>query len=345
LTPGQSIAYINFTNGAGSYTIGTLAGSILSLGAATTPSGITMALAGSPLVPNQTVNAPIALLGNVTFTANNATSTMTIGGPITGNAKTISGGGSGTEILSGTITGAGSISTTAGNKLILNGVGSTTGGFNPSGGWIILNGTDNVGATNINIYGSGTPVLAGNGTVTEASGTSGLRLALSPTGPGSLSPGDPTAVNTIGTFTANVPNVTFGTSTSVSTFMVDVGAASASDRLVIGGTGANGKLVLSNIYDKLALTGLTGAWDGSTYIIATFNAYGVPASTNIFDTVTVNGGANITGAQSQISLGTSPIDYKVVYSATDIELQAIPEPATLGLLVLGGVGMLIRRKR
>jgi hypothetical protein len=127
--------------------------------------------------------------------------------------------------------------------------------------------------------------------------------------------------------------------------MVDVGAASASDRLVIGGTGANGKLVLSNIYDKLALTGLTGAWDGSTYIIATFNAYGVPASTNIFDTVTVNGGANITGAQSQISLGTSPIDYKVVYSATDIELQAIPEPATLGLLVLGGVGMLIRRKR
>jgi hypothetical protein len=86
-----------------------------------------------------------------------------------------------------------------------------------------------------------------------------------------------------------------------------------------------GTLSLDPTYSVLDLNALAGAFDGSTYTILT-------------DTSRTGTFGSVEGL---------PSNYTVVYNPTDIQLvaTAVPEPATLGLVLIGFTTLSLRRKR
>ncbi len=100
---------------------------------------------------------------------------------------------------------------------------------------------------------------------------------------------------------------------------IDIGAATASDRVAV-----IGDLEL-NAGSQLDLIALSGAWDGSTYTVATFTG-------------------SLLGAGVFTTVAGLDANYQVNYNTSSITLSAIPEPASLALLGLGGLLMLPRRR-
>ncbi|MEX2607058.1 MAG: PEP-CTERM sorting domain-containing protein [Kiritimatiellia bacterium] len=180
--------------------------------------------------------------------------------------------------------------------------GTHTGGDN----YTISGGTDNSGT----LAGSGSIVLADNTKTFSFTGASGQLAALNPG-----ESGTDTSTLTLGSGSIDtVVNLN-----DFSELRVDIGGGTASDRLDIFGD------LNLDPGSSLNLLSLGGAWDGSTYTVATFS--------NLSGTFgTVNG----------LDSG-----YQVNYGSNDITLSVIPEPSTLVLIgiALASLGLLRRRKR
>ncbi len=126
---------------------------------------------------------------------------------------------------------------------------------------------------------------------------------------GVLSPSPDDSNDGVGTITSNrAVNINAG-----GVFAADLDAAGVSDLLEVG----DGKTLTLDAASVLDLNDLGGAFDGSTYTIAT---YGAGFLTGTFGTVNGLGGG-----------------YQVIYGSEAITLELIPEPASLALLMVGGL--------
>jgi fibronectin-binding autotransporter adhesin len=260
-----------------------------------------------------------------------------------------SGAGKGNVIDNGTITmgtlnvsinglsGSGIFNSDAGNAQ--PGRTLTIGNNNANGNFSgIIQQTGGHGLLNVIKTGSGTQVLSGAnnylGTTTVNGGTllvngnqSSATGAVTVNNSGTVLGGTGTiggavTVNGLATITAATNGTTgaltlssdltlTGTSGNLATYLVDL-TAITSDKLAI--TGNLNLHSMSNAFDQISFQGTTGA---SSYILATFGSL-----TGTFGTVT-----------------NLPSGYHLVYNATDIELDVVPEPGTwlAGALVFGSL--------
>ncbi len=188
---------------------------------------------------------------------------------------------------------------------------------------------DNAAAQTVTLAAGTGGTLAGTGTINTIVTNNGV-----------LMPGDPGVNSGIGTLTISA-NTTApvsmtslttsttpgGTVTNNGTLMINLGAAGSSSLLAITApTGAVGNLALG-ANSVLDLVNIGGAFDGSTYTIATFTG-------------------TLTGTFGSI-IGLAST-YKVNYNANSITLSGtapVPEPATLGLFGVAGLGLLLLRRR
>lgn len=223
-----------------------------------------------------------------------------------------------TSLYQGDITGEGSVTVSAPSSAggqIFAGHNTYSGTTTISGGTLKVDG-DTSGQGNYTILGSvfthatlsgsGTIGLASNGIITLGGGTSQFSY---------LTAGDLSAAGTLHVITSGTGKVVFSDN---SIFLADVGAAGLSDLLAITG----GRIDLTSSTDTLSLNGLSGAFDGSNYTLATFSpsgAYGV------FNTVT-----------------GLPGNYTVVYNQTSIMLVGVPEPTVLAIFSFGVALLFIR---
>ncbi len=154
-----------------------------------------------------------------------------------------------------------------------------------------------VGAT-ATLTGSGTIGLLPNGTVTVGA-----------TNPSQLSAGGDSSFATLTVITSGTGGVVFD---QQGIFLVDIGPAGASDHLAIVG----GSIDLTGSNDTLMLNNLAGAFDGSSYTIATFSQ---DIGSGVFDAV----------------IGLPP-DYMILYSPTAIMLVPTAQLPTVTLTVTDG---------
>jgi len=240
-----------------------------------------------------------------------------------------------TTLLNGTHLGAstGTTGLKSGSILGLDTTNAGGGSFtystviaNPNSGANVLGltkrGTGQVVLDQANTYTGPTTVSAGtllvNGslasgsTVTVAGGTLG--------GTGTIN--GPVIVDLAGTLApgASIDTLEVGATTLNGTFLVDVDANGTSDLLAVTGNLALGGASILTIVDPLKLV------LGKTYTIAT---YGTRSGT-------FGGGTNL----------PAPSPWYVDYgTGSNDKITLTPEPATLALLALGGLALILRRKR
>ncbi|MHB1155887.1 MAG: PEP-CTERM sorting domain-containing protein [Phycisphaerales bacterium] len=260
------------------------------------------------IVANTTAadTADIRVIGS-----NITTGTATYTGPITlGDLQGLANGLELSAASGGTTAFNGAISDGANSsKITVNG-GGTVNLANPTGN-LYDGGTTVTGNTSLvvsNTSGSAT----GTGAVVIATGSKlgGNGSVSGPvTGAGNIAPG-----NSIGTLTV-------GSAAISGTFSVELQSAGVSDLLTVVGN-----LDITNT--TLGLTDLGGALDGSTYIIATYGSLT---------------GSQFFAVDPLLDANGYTVDYN--YQGGNQIALVIPEPATLGLMTLGGMMIATRRNK
>jgi len=304
---GSTINGLNVTNGTM-----TVSGDTAFTGGITVGSGTTLTLTGTnTLSGGVTVN-------NGTFVFNSVNAL----GVAAGNTTTLNGGtmrytstGSGSTGRAFALSGAPTMDITTG-KLTLGGtIGGSGGSLTKTGdGTLVLSGTQS--------YTGGTTVSAGtlllNGTY--SGGAVGVASNASLGGTGSA-----TSVSNSGTLSA-------GTSGTVGTFALSDLSGTGTIGVDLDGAAAAGSQIdRINVSGALDLTGAT----------INFNQLSAPVDgAYVFASY-----GSLTGTPTLLNV---PTGYEVNFnynSGSQIALTAVPEPAVLGLLAVGAVGLLRRRRR
>jgi autotransporter-associated beta strand protein len=221
--------------------------------------GHTLTLGGSGITVNSgagavTLSSPIAL-SNLQAWLNNSSNTLTIAGSINNSSSDLTVGGSGATLISGTMSGAGTLNKDGAGILTLSGSNTNTGTIT------VLNGTLKSGSSTAFV--SSTPIV-----IADAAGATlditGINTTL-----GSLAGGGSTG----GEVTLGGATLTVGANNSTTSF---AGVISGSGNFVKTGTGT------------LALTG-TNAYTGTTTISQGTVQFGAAAPT-VLGSFVMNGG-------------------------------------------------------
>lgn len=238
------------------------------------------------------------------FAATN-TSASSFAGSVTGNLNLENGRATFNSGVDQTFTST-SASTYTGTTTLHTGSFTVNGTHNGGGNYVVGSRTDAAGGGTLG--GSGTVVLSVSTNTFNLTGNAADRLAV-------LRPGATGADTTAMTLGSTGINTTVNLN-NFSVMRLDVGAGGNSDRLAVFG-GLN-----IDSGSTLDLLGLGGAFDGSSYTLATFTG----TRTGTFGTVT--------GLQN---------GYGIVYGANSIT-AVIPEPSA-ALMLLGGMGLVVMRRR
>jgi autotransporter-associated beta strand protein len=212
--------------------------------------------------------------------------------------------------FAGTIAGTGRVtSVRLSNFQSFSGNNTYTGTTSISGVLLINGITSGQGDYIVGISGGVQPgTLGGTGTI-------GLAPNAQVMVGGTLEPGPYRDLQTPGTLHVQASG-TGGVVFNSSSFWADIAGGGLSDLLAIDG----GSIDLRSTNDRLTLNSLAGAFDGSSYTIATFDQN---LGGGTFDTVS-----------------GLPANYRIAYDATSIRLLAVPEPSTV-VAGLFGIGLLL----
>jgi len=215
--------------------------------------------------------------------------------------------------ISSVIAGPGALTKSGVGTLTLTGANTYTGATTISNGTLKLTGTGSIASSpiidvaSLGIFDVST--VTGGYTLGAGQTLKGYGTVIGPmTAAGTVAPGSSTGVLSV-----------TGDATLNGTFSVDVETGGASDLLAVSGNLALGPASILSIVNILQLN-----LAKSPYTIAT---YGTQSGT-------FAGGTNLPGAWT--------VDYGVT---TPNAITLVPEPATLALMALGGLGLILGRKR
>lgn len=204
-------------------------------------------------------------------------------------------GGSGDLNLTAAVGGTGGFTKTGAGKLILAASNNYAGATAVTEGTLQVDGAITV--SNVTVSGG---TLQGVGNITNNVLVNAA---------GNLAPGD------------SIGELTVGAATIDGTLTIELAAASSSDLLTV-----TSAMDITNA--TLDLIDLGGAFDGSTYIIATYGSLT---------------GSQFASVDPLLAANNYGVDYNYL-SGSQIALVQIPEPATLMLLTVSGLMLIQRRK-
>jgi len=235
------------------------------------------------------------------------------------------GGNNASTAYSGNLSGLGSLIKSGSGAMTLSGADTYTGTTTVNVGTLLRNGT-HVGGGNYSVSG----ILGGSGTITPGSGA-GITI----NGGGILSPGAGVGISTL---TLNGLNTTTLLSlASGATLSYDLNTGLQSDQTAII-NGVTGDVLFNNtVINFIDLSG--GSLTTGQYILFSSDA------ANTYTGLTTSGPDIIGGLTIGYGVGAYVADLETSGNNIILNITAVPEPTTLALAGLGGVALLVLRRK